>query len=193
MFEKDWAQNEPKDSYSEQAYAGSSSSKPNPLVQLDPGLFIWTIITFLLVLFLLSKFAWKPLLKVLQEREDEIKSSLKDAELAKTELEKVNLESEKILNDARAESRKIQAESKLVSEKQRDEIIDKAKEEAKKIVVNAESQIKMEKDLAIKQIQEKVVDLTFSISEKVIKKNLSTDDNKKIIKDSLKNLEKFDA
>ena len=193
MFEKDWAQFEPKDSYSAQAVGGSSSSKPNPLVQLDPGLFIWTIITFLLVLFLLSKFAWKPLLKVLQEREDEIKSSLKDAELAKTELEKVNLESEKILNNARAEARKIQAESKLVSEKQRDEIIHKAKEEAKKIVVNAESQIKMEKDLAIKQIQEKVIDLTFSISEKVIKKNLTTDDNQKIIKDSLKSLEKFDA
>ena len=193
MFEKDWAQFEPKDSYSAQAAGGSSSSKPNPLVQLDPGLFIWTIITFLLVLFLLSKFAWKPLLKVLQEREDEIKSSLKDAEVAKTELEKVNLESEKILNNARAEARKIQAESKSVSEKQRDEIIHKAKEEAKKIVVNAESQIKMEKDLAIKQIQEKVVDLTFSISEKVIKKNLTTDDNQKIIKDSLKSLEKFDA
>ena len=193
MFEKDWAQFEPKDSYSVQAVGGSNSSKPNPLVQLDPGLFIWTIITFLLVLFLLSKFAWKPLLKVLQEREDEIKSSLKDAEVAKTELEKVNLESEKILNNARAEARKIQAESKSVSENQRDEIIHKAKDEAKKIVANAESQIKMEKDLAIKQIQEKVVDLTFSISEKVIKKNLTTDDNKKIIKDSLKNLEKFDA
>ena len=146
-----------------------------------------------MVLFLLSKFAWKPLLKVLQEREDEIKSSLKDAEVAKAELEKVNLESEKILNDARAEARKIQAESKSVSEKQRDEIIHKAKEEAKKIVVNAEGQIKMEKDLAIKQIQEKVIDLTFSISEKVIKKNLTTDDNQKIIKDSLKSLEKFDA
>ena len=193
MFEKDWAQFEPKDSYASQAVGGSSSSKPNPLVQLDPGLFIWTIITFLLVLFLLSKFAWKPLLKVLQEREDEIKSSLKDAEVAKTELEKVNLESEKILNNARAEARKIQAESKSVSEKQRDEIIHKAKEEAKKIVVNAESRIKMEKDLAIKQIQEKVIELTFSISEKVIKKNLTTGDNKKIIKDSLKSLEKFDA
>ena len=193
MFEKDWAQFEPKDSYSAQAVSGSGSSKPNPLVQLDPGLFIWTIITFLLVLFLLSKFAWKPLLKVLQEREDEIKSSLKDAEVAKAELEKVNLESEKILNNARAEARKIQAESKSVSEKQRDEIIHKAKEEAKKIVVNAESQIKMEKDLAIKQIQEKVINLTFSISEKVIKKNLTSDDNKKIIKDSLKSLEKFDA
>ena len=193
MFEKDWAQFEPKDSYSAQVAGGSSSSKPNPLVQLDPGLFIWTIITFLLVLFLLSKFAWKPLLKVLQEREDEIKSSLKDAEVAKTELEKVNLESEKILNNARAEARKIQVESKLVSEKQRDEIIHKAKEEAKKIVVNAENQIKMEKDLAIKQIQEKVIELTLSISEKVIKKNLTSDDNKKIIKDSLKSLEKFDA
>jgi len=193
MFEKDWAQFEPKDSYSAQATDGSSASKPNPLVQLDPGLFIWTIITFLLVLFLLSKFAWKPLLKVLQDREDEIKASLKDAEIARTELERVNLESEKILNDARAEARKIQAESKSVSEKQRDEIIQKAKEEAKKIAVSAESQIKMEKDLAIKQIQEKVVDLTFSISEKVIKKNLNTNDNKEIIRDSLKNLEKFDA
>ena len=193
MFEKDWAQFEPKDSYSAQAVGGVSSSKPNPLVQLDPGLFIWTIITFLLVLFLLSKFAWKPLLKVLQEREDEIKSSLKDAEVAKAELEKVNLKSEEILNNTRAEARKIQAESKSVSEKQRDEIIHKAKEEAKKIVINAESQIKMEKDLAIKQIQEKVIELTFSISEKVIKKNLTTDDNQKIIKDSLKSLEKFDA
>ena len=133
------------------------------------------------------------MLKILKEREDEIKSSLKDAEVAKTELEKVNLESEKILNNARAEARKIQAESKSVSEKQRDEIIHNAKEEAKKIVVNAESQIKMEKDLAIKQIQEKVIDLTYSISEKVIKKNLTSDDNKKIIKDSLKSLEKFDA
>ena len=193
MFEKDWAQFAPKDSYASQAVGGSSSSKPNPFVEVAPGLFIWTIITFLLVLFLLSKFAWKPLLKVLQERENEIKSSLKDAEVAKTELEKVNLESEKILNNARAEARKIQAESKSVSEKQRDEIIHKAKEEAKRIVVNAESQIKMEKDLAIKQIQEKVIDLTFSISEKVIKKNLTTDDNQKIIKDSLKSLEKFDA
>ena len=161
MFEKDWAQFEPKDSYSAQAVSGSGSSKPNPLVQLDPGLFIWTIITFLLVLFLLSKFAWKPLLKVLQEREDEIKSSLKDAEIAKTELEKVNLESEKILNDARAEARKIQAESKSVSEKQRDEIIHKAKEEAKKDIY---------KEIKIKQ-----TDLKFKIQELEHKNSLLTE------------------
>ena len=147
MFEKDWAQFEPKDSYSAQVAGGNSSSKPNPLVQLDPGLFIWTIITFLLVLFLLSKFAWKPLLKVLQEREDEIKSSLKDVILT------LNLE------------QSIKRINPWISDE----------------------------NLRKKQIQEKVIDLTFSISEKVIKKNLNTDDNQKIIKDSLKSLEKFDA
>ncbi|MCP4931762.1 MAG: ATP synthase F0 subunit B, partial [Candidatus Marinimicrobia bacterium] len=57
-------------------------SAPNPLVQLDPGLFIWTIITFLVLFFVLAKFAWKPLLKMLQDREDMIRSSLDDAEKA---------------------------------------------------------------------------------------------------------------
>ena len=62
----------------------------NPLVQLDPGLFVWTILTFLLLVFVLAKFAWKPLLKMLQDREDMIRSSLEDAEKAKSELERLN-------------------------------------------------------------------------------------------------------
>jgi len=59
----------------------------NPLVQLDPGLFVWTILTFLLLLFVLAKFAWKPLLKMLNDREELIRSSLEDAEKAKEKLE----------------------------------------------------------------------------------------------------------
>ena len=64
----------------------------NPLVQLDPGLFVWTILTFLLLLFVLAKFAWKPLLKMLNDREELIRSSLEDAEKAKEKLEKLNAE-----------------------------------------------------------------------------------------------------
>ena len=69
----------------------------NPLVQLDPGLFVWTIITFLLLLTALAKFAWKPLLNILKEREDFIKSSLNDAEKAQQELARLNAEGEAII------------------------------------------------------------------------------------------------
>ena len=63
---------------------------PNPLVQPDPGLFIWTIVTFLVLLWLLAKFAWKPLLALLEKREQNIRNSLKDAEKARVELELLN-------------------------------------------------------------------------------------------------------
>ena len=79
----------------------------NPLVQLDPGLFVWTILTFLLLLFVLAKFAWKPLLKMLKDREELIRSSLKDAEKAKEELERLNAEGEAIINQARSEAQTI--------------------------------------------------------------------------------------
>ena len=79
----------------------------NPLVQLDPGLFIWTILTFLLLLTVLAKFAWKPLLKMLKDREEMIRNSLYDAEKAQTELARLNSEGEEIINKARSEAQEI--------------------------------------------------------------------------------------
>ena len=73
----------------------------NPLVQPDPGLFIWTILTFLILLGLLAKYAWGPLLKALQERQDEIRQSLDDAERAKQELARLQQESTRIIAEAR--------------------------------------------------------------------------------------------
>ena len=84
----------------------------SPLVQLDPGLFVWTILTFLLLLAVLAKFAWKPLLKMLKDREELIRSSLEDAEKAQTELAKLNAEGEKIINKARAEAQEILSQCK---------------------------------------------------------------------------------
>ena len=89
----------------------------NPLVQLDPGLFVWTIVTFLLLVFVLAKFAWKPLLKMLQDREDMVRSSLEDAEKAKSELERLNEESEAIMAKARSEAQSILADGKAAAEK----------------------------------------------------------------------------
>ena len=121
----------------------------NPLVQLDPGLFVWTILTFLLLVFVLAKFAWKPLLKMLQDREDMIRSSIEDAEKAKSELERLNEESEAIMAKARSEAQSILADGKAVAEKVKDDIIAKSKEQANKIREDAGNQIQVEKDKAI--------------------------------------------
>ena len=76
----------------------------NPLVQPDPGLFIWTIVTFLVLLGLLAKFAWRPLLDALERRQESIRKSLDDAQKAKQELERLNVESQRILAAARTEA-----------------------------------------------------------------------------------------
>ena len=165
----------------------------NPLVQLDPGLFIWTILTFLTLLFLLAKFAWKPLLAALEERENKIKNSLEDAEKAKAELERINAKSEEIIAKARSEAQSIHVEAKAATERIKANLKAKAEEDSKKIREEAEKQIRVEKDKAINEIRQEVVDLSLAVAEKVIKKNLSKEDNQGLIEDSLKNLEGYDA
>ncbi|MEE2765207.1 MAG: F0F1 ATP synthase subunit B [Candidatus Neomarinimicrobiota bacterium] len=165
----------------------------NPLVQLDPGLFIWTILTFLVLLFLLAKFAWKPLLAALEERENKIKNSLEDAEKATAELERINVKSEEIIAKARSEAQSIRVEAKAATERIKADLMAKAEEDSKKIRDEAEKHIHVEKDKAINEIRQEVVDLSLAVAEKVIKKNLSKEDNQGLIEDSLKNLEGYDA
>ena len=171
----------------------SAGAKPNPLVALTPGLYIWTIITFLLLLYVLAKFAWKPLLKMLEERENLIKSSLKDAEKAKLELESLTQESEAITAKARSEAQSILAESKSAADKVKEDTIAKAKEQAIKIRDDAKKQIEVEKDKAISDIKQEVVNLTLSVAEKLINKNLNDADNKSLIEESLKKVKSYEA
>ena len=165
----------------------------NPLVQLDPGLFIWTIVTFLVVFFTLSKFAWKPILKMLKDREDMIRNSLNDAEKAKVELERLNEESEAIMAKARSEAQIILTDGKVAAEKIKEDTVAKAKEYAMKIREEAERQIKVEKDKAIADIKQEVVNISLSVAEKLIDKNLSDADNKTLIEESLKKVRSYEA
>ena len=165
----------------------------NPLVQLDPGLFVWTILTFLLLLTVLAKFAWKPLLKLLKDREDLIRSSLEDAEKAQTELARLNAEGEKIINKARSEAQKILSQGKASAVKMKEEILIDSKEKAKTIADNAENQIRIEKDKAIAEIKGEVVNLSISMAEKLIRKNLRADENKALIEESLLKLKEYET
>ena len=165
----------------------------NPLVQLDPGLFVWTILTFLLLLTVLAKFAWKPLLKMLKDREELIRSSLEDAEKAKKKLERLNAEGEAIINQARSEAQSILSEGKAAAAKLKDETLDVAKEQAKQIASEAEKQINIEKDKAIAEIKSEVVNLSMSIAEKLINKNISPEDNKALIDESLSSVKEYES
>jgi F-type H+-transporting ATPase subunit b len=99
----------------------------NPLVQPDPGLFIWTILTFLVLLALLAKFAWRPLLAALDTRQEAIKKSLEDAEKAKQELARLQHESTKIIEQARVDAESILAKTRSDAERLREDLKAKAK------------------------------------------------------------------
>ena len=161
----------------------------NPLVQVDPGLFIWTIVTFLVLLTLLAKFAWTPLLAALDTRQNAIRKSLDDAQQAKQELERLNAESAQIINRARVEAEAVITQSRSDGDRLREEIRAKARTEADNIVKNAERQIQLETSRALEQIRREAVDLSVMIASKIIQRNLTREDNERLIDEALKQVE----
>lgn len=161
----------------------------NPLVQPDPGLYFWTIIIFLVLAFLLYKFAWKPLLTMLESRESAIRQSLADAEKARDELANVKEDTEKLLAEARTESQAIVTAGKKNAEKMKEQIVENAQSKSDALLADAKKQINLEKDRAIAEVKSEVVNLSIEVAQKLIKKNLSKEDNLKLINESLSSID----
>ena len=161
----------------------------NPLVQPDPGLFIWTIVTFLVLLALLSKFAWRPLLQALESRQQSIKKSLDDAERARLELERLQQESAEIIRQARLDGEAIIAQSRSDADRLRAELAQKARDEANTIIRRAEHQIQLETRQALQQIRHEAVDLSVMIASKLLERNISKEDDQRLIEETLKQIE----
>ncbi len=161
----------------------------NPLVQPDPGLYIWTIATFLVLVWLLGKFAWRPLLAALERRQDAIKKSLDDAQQAKQELERLHVESRKILAEARVQAETILSETRSDAARLRDELKQKAQAEAAGVVKNAERQIEMETARALQQIRNEAVDISIAIASKLLQRNVSKEDNERLIEETFRQIQ----
>jgi F-type H+-transporting ATPase subunit b len=161
----------------------------NPLVQTDPGLYIWTIITFLALLALLARFAWRPLLRALDARQTAIRKALDDAHQAKQELERLNAESAQIIARARVDADAIIAQSRSDGDRLREDIRQKARAEADHIVKSAERQIQLETTRALEQLRHEAVDLSVLIASKIIQRNISKEDNQRLIDEALKQVE----
>jgi F-type H+-transporting ATPase subunit b len=161
----------------------------NPLVQPDPGLFIWTILTFIVLLGLLAKFAWRPLLQALESRQEMIRKSLDDAQQAKRELEQLHQQSAQIIKDARVQADSIISQSRSDGDRLREELRQKARAEADAIVRNAERQIQLETSRALQQIRREAADLSVMIASKLIQRNISREDNERLIDEALSQID----
>jgi F-type H+-transporting ATPase subunit b len=150
---------------------------------------IWTLAIFLLVVIVLGKFAWGPILALLQEREQFIHRSLADAKRDRDEAEARLQEYAGRLQSARAEAAALIEEARRDAERLREELRQRARTEADNMIRNAERQIGLQTDRAIQDIRREAVDLSLAIASKVIQRNLTKEDNQRLIDDAIKQME----
>lgn len=156
----------------------------NPLVQPDPGLFIWTIVTFLVLLTLLAKYAWRPLLRALDARHDEIRKSLDDAERARQELKDVQEQAALLLRQASQQAQTKIDEAQAAAETLRESIKSKGKAEADRIVELARRQIEAEVRTAITELRRESGELAVLIASKLLHRNITAEDHERLIDES---------
>ncbi len=146
------------------------------LLSPEPGLVIWSGLTFLAVLALLTKFAWKPLLGMIKEREDEISSSLEKAKQAQQEYARIEAEKNRLAVEARAERDSLLREAREKVQAMLDEAHKQAQAEGQKLLDEARAQIEKEKASAIDDLKKQVAGLSVQIAGKLIEENLQNDD-----------------
>ncbi len=151
------------------------------------GLFFWQTLLFIALLLLLRKFAWKPILNAVNEREEGIREALTSAENARKEMQNLNADNEKLLKEARAERDSMMKDAREIKESMLTEAKDEAKAEAGKIIASAQATIQSEKQAAIAEIKSQVAELSIGIAEKVVRKELANDkDQSQLIEQLLK-------
>jgi F-type H+-transporting ATPase subunit b len=153
------------------------------LVSPDIGLLFWMVFSFSILLFILKKFAWKPILKALADREDSIDQALKAAQLAKDEMARLQADNEKILREAIIEREKIVKEAREMKESIVRDAKIQATVEANKVMDNAKAAIEQEKAAAISEIKEIISTFSIDIAEKILREHLTKEENqKKLVK-----------
>ena len=153
------------------------------------GLFFWQTIIFILLIFLLKKYAWKPILDAVNEREEGIKNALLSAEKAKEEMASLQSDNEETLKKARAERDSLLKEAREMKQQLIDDAKNEAQSEAKKIISQAQETIQNEKKAAISDLKNQVASLSIDIAEKVLKEKLSDDKTQmNLVKDLVKDV-----
>lgn len=160
------------------------------LIKPDLGLLFWMIISFSVVIYVLLKFAWKPILKALRDREKSISKSLSSAQRAREEMAKIEFGNEKITQLAKTERESLLKEAKEIKNKIIEEAREQAKLDAKKIIEEARQSVQHEKNQVINEIKNQIAALSVDIAEKILKQKLGEESmQKELMNDLIKDID----
>lgn len=151
------------------------------MLEVNPGLMIWTIITFVVLIYLLKRIAWKPLVQALQSREEKIRESLEQAEHARSEAQRLIEENQKQMANAQAEFQRLMREAREEADKLRTKRKQEAESEARKIIDLGKAEIDREKDAALVQLRNEVADLAILAAGRILDETIDKDKHRKII------------
>lgn len=155
------------------------------LLSVSVGTVFWASVSFLIVLFLLSKLAWKPIVQSLKDREEGIANALNEAERARLEMQKLQAGNEQLLKEAREERDLILKEAKVVAEKLRADAIAKTQADADRMIAAAKAEIETQKKAAIAELKNSVATLSIDIAEKLVREKLTDTDKQKALNQAM--------
>lgn len=158
----------------------------NALLKFDPGLMIWTVVTFVATLLALRFVAWKPILGALDERERRIRDSLEKADQAKREAEAAIAENKANMEASLRRSQELVAEARQEAERVRAEAREEARREAQKIMEEGRRQLEAERRAALAEVRKETVSLAISAAEQLLRKNIGGEENRQLVEDFLK-------
>jgi len=167
-----------------------AAGAPSSPFEVNPGLMLWTLISFGLLFLLLWKFVWPQLLEATEAREKKIQQQLEEAERLNAEAKASVAEQQKLLGDARAQASTMMAETKVIAEKERAHAAEKARAEADELIARARREIGAEKDRASAELRREAVDLALAAAGKLIGQRLDAEQDRKIVVEFLTSLEK---
>ena len=170
------------------SFAGENASWMTSWILPNPGIFLWTVVTFLIVLGILKWKAWGPLMEALDEREEKITSALDAASKAKEEAQKVSSDYEEMIAKAESERQDILAQAKKDADNLREKKESEADIKCNDMLDKAKKEIEAEKAKALKEIKSVAVDLSVETASKIIRKNLDSSDNRKIAEDTINSI-----
>jgi F-type H+-transporting ATPase subunit b len=161
----------------------------NALISVTPGLMIWTIVCFLATLFVLKKYAFGPIQKMIDERQERIRSSIEEADNARVEARKLLEEHRALIASARNDAEAILAEARRVGDSTRDRVKQEAEVDRQRRMEETHRQVESETRRALEQIRAEIADLTLLAAAKVTGKTLSESDHRQLIEDAIADLD----
>ena len=160
------------------------------LLDVNPGLIFWTAITFIILVLIMKRVAWKPIITALDNREKEIADSLNKAEQAKMDAQKILEENQASLAKAEEESKKIIDESRIFADNLKNQMIRESKEQAQKIIGDSSAEIERMKNAAFEELKNQIAEISIIAAEKIMKENIDAEKNKKIVQKYLTEISK---